>query len=154
MTIPPSFSCENATSLYTREAFLWFSPYNLVLSFLLVGDDILGVPSIKISFCLKGPSRTPVPTGYGENFDILIVGEDIILPLFMKNLLHFARTTGGRPYRFNFYLNICLYGSILYAPEEEKGGYEIRPYGLFGIYCFACRTSVSSAFFILYPTQP
>ena len=45
-----------------------------------VGDDILGVPSIKISFCLKGPSRTPVPTGYGENFDILIVGEDIILP--------------------------------------------------------------------------
>ena len=27
-----------------------------------------------------GPSRTPVPTGFGENFDILIVGEDIILP--------------------------------------------------------------------------
>ena len=42
-------------------------------------------------FVKNGPSRTPVPTGFGENFDILLVGEDIILPLFMKNLLHFAR---------------------------------------------------------------
>ena len=32
------------TSLYTREAFLWFLPWNLVLSFSFVGDDILGVP--------------------------------------------------------------------------------------------------------------
>ena len=49
MTIPPSFSCENATSLYTREAFFWFSFYYFVSSFLIVGDDILGVPFIKIS---------------------------------------------------------------------------------------------------------
>ena len=58
------------------------------------------------------------------------------------------------PTGFNCCIEIRLYGSILYAPEEERGGYEIRPYGLFDIYCFACRTSVSSAFFILYPTQP
>ena len=50
---------------------------------------------------------TPVPTGFGENFDILLVGEDIILPLFMKNLLHFARTTIGRPYRFVRNLIFC-----------------------------------------------
>ena len=47
MTILPSFSCENATSLYTREAFFWFSPYYLVSSFLIVGDDILGVPFVR-----------------------------------------------------------------------------------------------------------
>ena len=40
MTIPPSFSCENATSLYTREALVWFSPYYLVLPLLIVGDDV------------------------------------------------------------------------------------------------------------------
>ena len=40
ITIPPSFSCENATSLYTREAFLRFSPYNLVLSLLIVGTGV------------------------------------------------------------------------------------------------------------------
>ena len=28
-----------------------------------VGDDILGVPSIKISFCLKGPSRVSLRLG-------------------------------------------------------------------------------------------
>ena len=27
-----------------------------------------------------GQSGTPVPTEYGENFDVLLVGEDIILP--------------------------------------------------------------------------
>ena len=37
MTIPPSFSYENATSLYTREAFLELSPHNLVLYLLIVG---------------------------------------------------------------------------------------------------------------------
>ena len=53
ITIPPSFSCENATSLYTREAFFWFSFYYSVSSFLIVGATI-GRPSfIKISFCLK-----------------------------------------------------------------------------------------------------
>ena len=35
-------------------------------------------------FVKNGPSRTPVPTGFGENFDILSVGEDIILPFFIK----------------------------------------------------------------------
>ena len=38
------FLCENAISLYTREAFVWFSPYYLVLPLLIVGDDVLGVP--------------------------------------------------------------------------------------------------------------
>ena len=52
-------------------------------------------------------------------FDILSVGEDIILPSFIKISLCFARTTTwqaasflrkhcGRPYRFNCYLYICL----------------------------------------------
>ena len=44
ITIPPSFSCENATSLYTRAALIWFSPYYLVSSFLIVGTDVLGGP--------------------------------------------------------------------------------------------------------------
>ena len=44
-----------------------------------------------------------VPTGFGENFDILLVGEDIILPPFIKIALCFSRTTGGRPYRFDCY---------------------------------------------------
>ena len=47
ITIPPSFSCENATSLYTREALLRLSPYNLVSPLLIVGDDILGVPFVR-----------------------------------------------------------------------------------------------------------
>ena len=63
MTIPPSFSCENATSLYTREAFFWFSFYYLVSSFLIVGDDVLGVPFIKNHCVLRGQSGTPAPTG-------------------------------------------------------------------------------------------
>ena len=62
MTIPPSFSCENATSLYTREAFFWFSFCYLVSSFLIVGDDILGVPFIKISLCFE---RTTNGRPYG-----------------------------------------------------------------------------------------
>ena len=49
ITIPPSFSCENDTSLYTREALVWFSPYYLVLPLLIVGDGVLDVPFIKIS---------------------------------------------------------------------------------------------------------
>ena len=58
-------------------------------------------PVYKISFCLKGPSRTPVPTGFGENFDILLVGEDIILPPFIKISLCFARAVGDAcPYGF------------------------------------------------------
>ena len=32
------------TILPLEKAWLWFSPYNLVLSLLIVGDDILGVP--------------------------------------------------------------------------------------------------------------
>ena len=44
LTIPPSFSCENATSLYTREALVWFSFYYLVSSFLIVGTDVLDGP--------------------------------------------------------------------------------------------------------------
>ena len=47
LTIPPSFSCENATYLYTREALVWFSPYYLVLALLIVGDDVLGVPFVR-----------------------------------------------------------------------------------------------------------
>ena len=56
----------------------------------IVGDDILGVPFIKISVCLKGPSGTPVPTGFGENFDILLVGEDINPPVVYKNIIAFC----------------------------------------------------------------
>ena len=62
MTIPPSFSCENATSLYTREALFWFSFYYLVSSFLIVGDDVLGVPFIKISLSF---ARTTTGRPYG-----------------------------------------------------------------------------------------
>ena len=62
ITIPPSFSCENATSLYTREALGWFSPYYLVLPLLIVGDDVLGVPFIKISLCF---ARTTTGRPYG-----------------------------------------------------------------------------------------
>ena len=49
MTILPSFSCENATSLYTREALVWFSPYYLVLPLLLVGATSGRPPYIKVS---------------------------------------------------------------------------------------------------------
>ena len=31
------------------------------------------------------PVYKNIVTGFGENFDILLVGEDIILPLFIKN---------------------------------------------------------------------
>ena len=62
ITIPPSFSCENATSLYTREAFFWFSFYYWVSFFLIVGDDILGVPFIKISLCLARVVEGASPT--------------------------------------------------------------------------------------------
>ena len=79
-------------------------------------------PVYKISFCLKGPSRTPVPTGFGENFDILLVGEDIILPLFIKISLRFAQTTTwqaasflrkhcGRPYRFGGGFDVAIVGT-------------------------------------------
>ena len=131
MTILPSFSCENATSLYTREAFFWFSFYYLVPSFLIVGATI-GRPSfIKISFCLKrtvgdaGPYRfwlkfyillvvehsicSRKGTGgygirpYGQNVKIRthFVGDDVLGVPFIKISLCFARTTNGRPYRFN-----------------------------------------------------
>ena len=39
----------NCHLLPLEKAWLWFSPYNLVLSLLIVGDDVLGVPFIKIS---------------------------------------------------------------------------------------------------------
>ena len=53
-------------------------------------------PVYKISFCLKGPSRTPVPTGFGENFDILLVGEDIILPSCLTQCYRKAFPCEGR----------------------------------------------------------
>ena len=52
------FLCENATSLYTREAFVWFSPYYLVLPLLIVGDD--------------------VPYRFGGGFDVVIVGTGVL----------------------------------------------------------------------------
>ena len=87
-------------------------PYRrcVVLSFLIVGDDILGVPSIKISFCLKGPSGTPVPTGFGENFDILLVGEDIILPPFEKIIVFGTGCRGSR-----------LFGAMSLLAPSERG---------------------------------
>ena len=52
-------------------------------------------------FDIQGQSRTPVPTNFGENFDILLVGEDIILPPFIKIALRFARAVGDAcPYGF------------------------------------------------------
>ena len=79
MTIPPSFSCENATSLYTREAFFWFSPYYLVLPLLIVGDDVLGVPFIKISLCFV---RTTAgrPYRFGGFLNLMPVGEGSPIP--------------------------------------------------------------------------
>ena len=58
-------------------------------------------------FVKNGPSRTPVPTGFGENFDILLVGEHSICS---------RKGTGGygiRTYGFDCCLNIRLYGRIL-----------------------------------------
>ena len=130
---PPAYY--NPSVIFLRKCHLplhkggifWFSPCNLVLYFLIVGDDILGVPFIKIIvFCADvqctplrvcaifvilvvgrplvvrgrsmnalGPSGTPVPTGFGENFNILIVVEH----------------------------SICS--------RRRNGGYGIRPYGFF-----------------------
>ena len=60
-------------------------------------------------------------------FDILSVGEDIILPSFIKMSLCFARTTDGRPYRIVQDLIFCSWGSILYAPEEKRADMESAP---------------------------
>ena len=48
-----------------------------------------------------GPSGTPVPTGLIVFLDLMLVGEDIILPSFIKISLRFARDAEGViPYRF------------------------------------------------------
>ena len=106
MTIPPSFSCENATSLYTREAFSWFSFYYLVSSFLIVGTGVLDGPFIKISLCF---ARTTGGRPYRRYvvLSLLNVGDDILGVPFIKISLRFARTTGGRPYRFVRDLIFC-----------------------------------------------
>ena len=64
----------NCHLLPLEKAWLRFSPCNLVSSLLIVGDDVLGVPFIKIS-------------------------------------LRFARTTGGRPYRFGGGFDIVIVGT-------------------------------------------
>ena len=43
-------------------------------------------------FVKNGPSRTPVPTGFGENFDVLLVGEGLAPPL-----LHVAMSPKAFP---------------------------------------------------------
>ena len=57
ITIPPSFSCENATSLYTREALLWLSPCNLVSPLLLVGTGVLDCPRTACQEVARGRSK-------------------------------------------------------------------------------------------------
>ena len=64
----------------------------------------------------NGPSGTPVPTGFGENFDILIVGEYTILPSFIKISLCFARAFKERPYGFNGCLKLLSVGEGLAPP--------------------------------------
>ena len=74
---PSVIFLRKCTSLYTREAFFWFSPYYLGLSFMsvgvgalddpnIVGDDILGVPFIKNHYVLHGLPRTSTPTDLCE----------------------------------------------------------------------------------------
>ena len=98
MTIPPSFSCENDTSLYTREAFVWFSPYYLVLPLLIVGDDVLGVPFIKMSLRFARVVKGAVPYRFVWRLIFLIVGATIGRP----------RAFEERPYGFNDCLKIRL----------------------------------------------
>ena len=89
ITIPPSFSCENATSLYTREAFVWFSPYYWVLPFLIVGDDILGVPYAWRNVTLTSQAATR---------PALLRGEPFLTSISLKAILHKAspfRRGGG-----------------------------------------------------------
>ena len=88
-----------------------------------------------------------VPTEFGENFDILPVGEDIILPPFIKKALCFARTTAwqaasflrkhcGRPYRRCVVLSLLIVGDgVLDVPfikislRFARVAEDVNPYG-------------------------
>ena len=74
---------------------MWFSPYYLGLSFMsvgvgalddpnIVGDDILGVPFIKISLRFARDAEDVVPYRFGGFLNSMPVGEDIILPIYNK----------------------------------------------------------------------
>ena len=61
-----------------------------------------------------------VPTGCGENFDISLVGEDIILPLFIKISLRFARDAEDVvPYRFGGGFDVLVVGAIQESPVNK-----------------------------------
>ena len=64
-------------------------------------------------------------------FDILSVGEDIILPSFIKISLRFARAFKERPYGFGVFLNSMPVGEHSICSQKGTGGYGIRPYGFF-----------------------
>ena len=98
ITIPPSFSCENATSLYTREALFGVSPYYLELSFMSVG---VGAKRLRSKL-------------YAER-------SEAARQTLIKISLHFARTTGGRPYRFGGFFNLMPVGEHSICSRKKKG---------------------------------
>ena len=75
---------------------MWFSPYNLVLSFLIVGTGVLDVPFMKISLCF---ARTTDGRPYRRCvvLSLLIVGDGVLDVPFVWRNVTFGSLREGAP---------------------------------------------------------